>query len=88
MKTWFGRVVGVGLLIGFIVAGALYAQQPEQAPPPVAPGAAARYQLFGRERDELILIDTASGKCWIYQGYDDRKKRPAWVDLETPPSRK
>jgi predicted peptidase len=87
MKTLPGYVVGIGLLFGCVIAGALFAKQPDR-PAAAAPEAGGRYRLFGRDRDELILIDTANGKCWLYRGYDDRKKRPEWVDLETPAGRR
>lgn len=87
MKTLPRYVVAIALLVGGVLAGALCAMQPER-PAAAAPEAGGRYRLFGRDRDELILIDTANGKCWLYRGYDDRKKRPEWVDLETPAPRK
>lgn len=78
----------VGMTLGFLGLGVLVSQRTAAQAPAPAPAGPGRFQLFSRDRDELILLDTATGRCWSHQGYDERRKQQEWLDLETPPARK
>jgi hypothetical protein len=74
-KAW---VVGIALVAGCLILGAVLGADPKAPPSPVG-----RYQVIqGRANDtSFVVIDTATGQCWTNETRGDAT---SWRDLGAP----
>src|SRR5262249_55180006 len=77
-------VIGVALLLGGLVLGLFFGQPSAGQAPAVPLKAEGRYQLLTMNQGQtLIVLDTATGQCWMRSANTDPPAR-AWFDLGTP----
>jgi hypothetical protein len=77
--------IGAALVLGCVILG-LFLGQPSAGQAPAVPAKAeGRYQMLLVGKEDIIVCDTATGKCWIrpIPGHGQ-----GWFDLGTPVKKK
>jgi hypothetical protein len=93
MNTRQAWIIGMCLVIGCAFLGFLWnptAAQTQVRGPAWDTLLRGRFELFTLNRNEMILLDSTTGRCWQYLGIrldGENKKHQEWVDLDTPPAR-
>ena len=81
--------VGAVVVVVLVLVAALVWAQPKQTTPPVASSlTSGRYQIVnpepeGTARNKIMLLDTATGKSWIYctTKDEDGGVTPGWCAM-------